>query len=893
MDLCDMTRSEFQVAESKAQAKEAVIPTAKTAQEVLEATIDAAESYLHAVRLVSCKEDEVRADDKCKALLNRAELIKEELASSSPVNAFKKRQSYTKLGVRHPISRRSLTTREEIILLESSRLNGAKFLPWPSDPNHDEYDWHPGDEPFTDTVSLSLPTLHLSTFGGWRRPPEALGRLKTSLDGSLQETRPTMQPTNPVDLVQDVTPDCSVVASLCAESARSARGHQTVRTHCSFRRRLTWLQLLHCISFPHDPDAPPSFQISPSSRYMIRFYFNGCQRRVIIDDLLPTSTDSRLFHVVDRGNPGYLLPALIEKAYLKLRGGYDFPGSNSGTDLAVMTGWIPEQIFLYDNETFPDDLWRRVYTAFSYGDVLMTVGTGKLSEEERRHNGLLKEHDYAVLDVRELDGTKQFLLKDPWCRGNACGTASRASDSSHIHQEIATQQGKKSRPGTFWTKLDTVFQNFENVYLNWNPSLFLYRQDYHFSWDLSNLSLPTSPINSFEANPQFVVRCALAGPVWLLLSRHYRADDYSSQHGLPHGYISMYLFDSQGKRILLSDGAMLRGPFVDSPNVLLKFEATSNMSYTIVPSGQDLPCTKVNFTLSVLSLSSVELSPATDRYRGTVSQQGAWRPNTAGGNVNSANYSNNPQYLLRLTEKAEVAIMLASQHPQARAAHAIHIKVFAIGGSRLTSPRARDVVAHSGDYRQRNALIETTLEKGDYTIVCSTFELGQVGNFQISARVSSLSPPTLTALPDDTSGRLMNCSSPAIFSAGINRLRARLSCPRLTRATLVMHDELPPKTQVAYHSPLKLTIEQGQGPYKTCLAKSVGTKDTDFEYSSSPRIENFDIRADLQKIERGGLWVILERPAGIVDPLQAEERFQVTVWAEERVEIGAWGHCEG
>lgn len=105
------------------------------------------------------------------------------------------------------------------------------------------------------------------------------------------------------------------------------------------------IKLLHTIFYPYDEENyRPT--ISKSGRYIFRFYFNGCFRKVVIDDRLPDSTSSRTLHVIDRQNPGLLWPALLEKAYLKVRGGYDFPGSNSGTDLHVLTGWIPEQIFL-------------------------------------------------------------------------------------------------------------------------------------------------------------------------------------------------------------------------------------------------------------------------------------------------------------------------------------------------------------------------------------------------------------------------------------------------------------------------------------------------------------------------------------------------------------------
>ena len=77
-------------------------------------------------------------------------------------------------------------------------------------------------------------------------------------------------------------------------------------------------------------------------------FFNGCQRQIVIDDLLPQSRQRTPLHVVSKINPDLVYPALIEKAFLKVFGGYDFPGSNSSADLYVLTGWIPEVVQLQE-----------------------------------------------------------------------------------------------------------------------------------------------------------------------------------------------------------------------------------------------------------------------------------------------------------------------------------------------------------------------------------------------------------------------------------------------------------------------------------------------------------------------------------------------------------------
>lgn len=74
-----------------------------------------------------------------------------------------------------------------------------------------------------DNVELPLSAVQLEVFDAWRRPRELRDQSPTTMARC-----PTMWAHGRVDLVQDITTDCSVVASLCAATASSERGNTDV-----------------------------------------------------------------------------------------------------------------------------------------------------------------------------------------------------------------------------------------------------------------------------------------------------------------------------------------------------------------------------------------------------------------------------------------------------------------------------------------------------------------------------------------------------------------------------------------------------------------------------------------------------------------------------------------
>jgi calpain-7 len=653
---------------------------------------------------------------------------------------------------------------------------------------------------------------------------------------------------------------------------------------------------------------------STNGKYIVRLNFNGCWRKVVIDDRLPVSSGHRLLHVTDRRNPALLWPALLEKAYLKVRGGYDFPGSNSCSDLWTFTGWVPEQVFLQETDTIPDKLWKRIYNAFIYGDVLVTVGTGKMSTRQERELGLEGQHSYVVLDMKETDHDRLLLIKNPWVEGkgwkgprppaapvmdtSTSSGGSKISLETYHRDSVATLE--KPHPTTFWIGLEQVIQHFESLYLNWNPGLFQYRQDIHFDWAIESQKTPG---NCIVHHPQFAFSSKTAGPVWFLLSRHFRdapsdakeeSDTFNdgtvrsgSQMNMsgepPKGYMSIYVCKGHGERLYIKDTYLESSDYVSTPQCLLRWDADANSNYTVVIDQEDLPPSPYSFSLSAFSNSPMALEPAVLKYPIQKVENGAWTRQSAGGNTSSPKYFENPQYALEVKESSSLTILLTSTGHE----HPFHIKLALGHGKRIYRLQSRDVLADSGNHRVGAATAAIKdLQPGLYTIICSTFEAGQTGDYTL--RIDSSNEVKVKQIPRDGAGLKSMKLTPACFGANMHKIAAPLLPQRLATYTIVARFLKATSPRSVDHgmlarSPLRFSVEQGRGPERKFLIASERG-----EYADSATVRSESVHIDPAIVHRSDLWLVLDRLSGPGGPVEEWYDLEIFTDMPDACSIGVW-----
>ncbi|PNJ39926.1 CAPN7 isoform 3 [Pongo abelii] len=329
----------------------------------------------------------------------------------------------------------------------TSKINGIEYVPFMNVDLRERFAY---PMPFCDRWGkLPLSPKQKTTFSKWVRPEDLTNN-------------PTMIYTvSSFSIKQTIVSDCSFVASLAISAAYERRFNK---------------KLITSIIYPQNKDGEPEY--NPCGKYMVKLHLNGVPRKVIIDDQLPVDHKGELLCSYSN-NKSELWVSLIEKAYMKVMGGYDFPGSNSNIDLHALTGWIPERIAMHsDSQTFSkDNSFRMLYQRFHKGDVLITASTGMMTEAEGEKWGLVPTHAYAVLDIREFKGLRFIQLKNPWSHLRWKGRYSE-NDVKNWTPELQKylnfdpRTAQKIDNGIFWISWDDLCQYYDVIYLSWNPGLF-------------------------------------------------------------------------------------------------------------------------------------------------------------------------------------------------------------------------------------------------------------------------------------------------------------------------------------------------------------------------------------------------------------------------------------
>lgn len=208
--------------------------------------------------------------------------------------------SFSKSG--HIISGQDSYSKEEIqVLRQSSNINGIDYVPFIA--QIDLRERFSTLSMFEDPKGLlALSSKQKSVIVGFRRLSE------------LAENPLIFENFNRIDcyaIKQTIVTDCSFIASLTVASLYERR----------FSKRL-----ISCIIYPQNRKREPVY--NPCGKYMVILHINGILRKVIIDDRLPFSHNGQLLCSFSI-NKNEFWVSLLEKAYMKVMGGYDFPGSNS------------------------------------------------------------------------------------------------------------------------------------------------------------------------------------------------------------------------------------------------------------------------------------------------------------------------------------------------------------------------------------------------------------------------------------------------------------------------------------------------------------------------------------------------------------------------------------
>ena len=374
--------------------------------------------------------------------------------------------------------------------------------------------------------------------------------------------------------------DCSVVASICVAANWNMNFHESVLSRI----------LADCSS-------------NAEILFNVALHVNGTWRKIQVDDIMPfeEDTDKPLFVHCPR-KLELMMPAILEKAYLTMFGTSASKGSNSASDLYYFTQWIPEFQTLRLPSWETRQLWKKILTAHGDGQVLLTTGTPRLSNDPDNVYKLIPNHNYAVIKLIENDNYRGLLLRNPWFQG-----IDTISTFEGLTDHLSQFQISEMDSSMFWLDWDMACNLFDMLYMNWNPGQFAYMSSLHFEYP-NIFPLRPEECSQIGSLPQYLVRNDSDTTVrlWLLLEVHI------SECNPSESQISLLFSKSQSRIYHCLDKFDVSTTVLQSRFALLKTSLDAQSAGILIASlGSEAPSVRCSLTFYADFPVTVNAAPQT------------------------------------------------------------------------------------------------------------------------------------------------------------------------------------------------------------------------------------------------------------------------------------------
>lgn len=212
--------------------------------------------------------------------------------------------------------------------------------------------------------------------------------------------------------------------------------------------------------------------------YTVKFFIDGTWRYVVVDDYIPVRSDgSPCFTGPVDGT--YFWSCLLEKAVAKLHGGYQALDQNvtarhpaekrvsCATAMCDFTGGVGISRDLHHEEFHAEDWWNTLLELHaSKAKLVASSMKASFDESLLKGLGIVPNHAYEILHVRQINGFKLLHLKSDWADRIWCGEWSDRSIAWEQHPAIAEALGIRHKAdNSFWIPYVKFLQCFASVHL--------------------------------------------------------------------------------------------------------------------------------------------------------------------------------------------------------------------------------------------------------------------------------------------------------------------------------------------------------------------------------------------------------------------------------------------